>query len=124
MSASEKGPSESGRGPGHSGESVPGDGKCCPKHGLFCDAAWAAIAKMRGFSPRQVQMLRRLVVGEGDRQIASALGLSLATVQTHMKRLYERLRVHCRIELGMQVSADYYAWRAESPPLPGCHINM
>ena len=124
MSASEKGPSESGRGPGHSGEPVPGDGKCRPEHGEFCDEAWAAIVKRLGLPPRQAEVARRAAAGQGDRQIARALGLSCKTVETYMKRLYERLHAHCRAELAMQIAATYRAWRSESPPPRACKGNM
>ena len=120
MSESEKGLSESGREPGHSGEPVPGDGRCCPERGRFCDEAWAAISQTLGFSPRLGQVARGLVAGQGERQVARVLGLSCKTVDTHVKHLYERLDVHCRIELGMKVSATYHAWRGKSPPPKGC----
>ena len=124
MSMPEKSLPESGKQPGRSGGAVPGVRMCCPEHGVFCDAAWAAISETHGFPPRQGEVARRVVAGQSGRQVARALGLSCETVQTHMKRLYERLHMHCRIELGMQISAAYRAWRDESPPPTGCPGNM
>jgi DNA-binding CsgD family transcriptional regulator len=120
MSVPEKRPPVS-RGPGHSGESVPGDGKCRPERGEFCDEAWAVIAKRRGLSPCESEVARRAVAGQGDRQIARALGLSAKTVPTYMTRLYARLGIHCRVELTVLVCDAYHAWREESVPPTGCH---
>ncbi len=86
MSVPEKPPPGS-KGPGHSGEPVLGDGKCCPEHGVFCDEAWAAIAKRLGLPPRQAEVARGLVAGQGDRQIARALGISLPSVHNIKKEL-------------------------------------
>jgi len=123
MSPSEKRPSESGRGPRHSGEPVPGDGECCPEHGVFCDEAWAAIAKRLGLPSRQGQVARGLVAGQSDDEIARSLGLSWETVQTHMKRLHARLNIQNRVELVNLAWAAYYAWRRESPPPKVCPEN-
>lgn len=47
---------------------------------------------------RQLQLLRRVAVGDTNRQIARDLGLSEATVRKHLENVYTRLGVHSRIE--------------------------
>jgi hypothetical protein len=93
---------------------------CSVEHGLFCDEAWAAIGKELGISPCLAEVARRVVAGQGDRQIAQALGLTWQTVQTYTKRLYLALKIHSRVELATLICAAYRAWRAESAPPKGC----
>jgi|GEM_PF-7115418 len=50
-------------------------------------------------SPRQAQVLDRLLAGQSVKQIASALSLRLLTVQTYVRDLYRRMGVSGRGEL-------------------------
>ena len=120
MSASEKGPSESGRGPGHSGEPVPGDGKCSPEHGVFCDEAWAAITKRLGLPPRQAEVARCVVAGQDNKEIARVLVLSRETVHTYVHRLFARLDIQSRVELTTLAWDAYHAWCRDSRPPQRC----
>ncbi|HVY69141.1 MAG TPA: response regulator transcription factor [Verrucomicrobiae bacterium] len=49
-------------------------------------------------SPREKQVLDLLARGEGYKQIASELGISLDTVRTYIRRIYEKLFVHTRTQ--------------------------
>jgi len=42
----------------------------------------------RRMSPRQTDVMRLVAVGYSDKQIATQLGLSLATVKTYLGRIY------------------------------------
>jgi DNA-binding CsgD family transcriptional regulator len=44
-------------------------------------------------TPRQTQILRLISRGVTDKEIASTLGISVKTVQTHLYRLYRKLGV-------------------------------
>jgi DNA-binding CsgD family transcriptional regulator len=96
---------------------------CSVGHGLFCEEAWAVIAKKLGLPPRQADVARRVVAGQGDKQTAEALGLSWDTVQTHMKRMYGRLNIQSRVKLATRVCAAYHTWRAEASPPTDCPEN-
>jgi DNA-binding NarL/FixJ family response regulator len=48
---------------------------------------------------RQQQILEQLLRGDGEKQIARHLGLSIHTVHTYIRRLYLRLNVSSRSEL-------------------------
>ena len=48
---------------------------------------------------RQRQILERLLSGDGEKQIARKLGLSIHTVHSYIRRLYRRLNVSSRAEL-------------------------
>lgn len=49
-------------------------------------------------TPRQLQLLRRVAIGDTNRQVARDLGLSEATVRKHLENVYARLGVHSRTE--------------------------
>jgi non-specific serine/threonine protein kinase len=53
----------------------------------------------RAASPRELDVLRLLVAGHHDREIAAALGLSPRTVQTHIGSLFAKFGVNSRVEL-------------------------
>ena len=96
---------------------------CADGHRFFCDEAWAGIADKLKLSHRQVEIIRCVLTGEGDRQIARRLDLSLHTVQTHIKRLHEKLAIQSRVELAARIFAAYRAWRIDSHPPAGCPQN-
>ncbi|MEM9019014.1 MAG: LuxR C-terminal-related transcriptional regulator [Planctomycetota bacterium] len=50
-------------------------------------------------SPRQVQLLRMLLLGKTPKRIAYELGLAESTVRTYIRDLYRRVGVHGREEL-------------------------
>ncbi len=50
-------------------------------------------------SPRESEVARFAVAGLGDKEIARRLGLSVTTVRTHVKHVYEKLHVHSRLAL-------------------------
>ncbi|HYO20526.1 MAG TPA: LuxR C-terminal-related transcriptional regulator [Dermatophilaceae bacterium] len=49
-------------------------------------------------TPRQLELLRRVAVGDTNRQVGRDLGLSEGTVRKHMEDIYARLEVHSRTE--------------------------
>jgi two-component system nitrate/nitrite response regulator NarL len=49
-------------------------------------------------SPREIEILKLLADGYGNKQIAKRLGISDATVKTHLKSLYRKLDARSRAE--------------------------
>lgn len=49
-------------------------------------------------SEREREILQQLARGYRYKEIADALGISLDTVRTHLRRIYEKLQVHSRTE--------------------------
>ncbi len=58
------------------------------------------MARMRAPGPtltaRELDILRQLARGLGNREIARALFVSEATVKTHLRRIYDKLGVETR----------------------------
>ncbi len=64
------------------------------------DAAAGTRARAEsGLSARELDVLRLVVTGHTDKQVAAALVLSLSTVQTHLDRIRDKTGVRRRPEL-------------------------
>jgi DNA-binding NarL/FixJ family response regulator len=53
---------------------------------------------LTALSPREVDILRLLAEGHAYKQVADGLSISINTIRTHIKRIYEKLHVHSRTE--------------------------
>jgi DNA-binding CsgD family transcriptional regulator len=61
--------------------------------------SWWANPAVRGLSPRQSEILRRLIRGERIAAIARELFVSQSTVRNHLSAIYRRFGVHSQPEL-------------------------
>lgn len=68
-------------------------------------AEWSFVQEELGLSPQQTQIVRCLLQAKADKQIASDLGIAMATVRTHMSRLFQKLDANDRVELVLHVLA-------------------
>lgn len=57
----------------------------------------AAIRALR-LSPREVEIVASLALGESNKEMARRLGISPNTVKTHLARVYEKLDVQRRVQ--------------------------
>jgi DNA-binding NarL/FixJ family response regulator len=57
-----------------------------------------APAKEAALTEREGQILEHLAKGFSNKEIANLLNLSLDTVRTHLRHIYEKLHVHSRTE--------------------------
>lgn len=57
-----------------------------------------AGAKAEGLSPREEQVLDCLAKGYVYKQISEELGISIDTIRTYIRRIYDKLHVHSRTE--------------------------
>lgn len=57
-----------------------------------------AVEKDYGLTPREKEILKALSQGNSYKMVAAILNISIDTVRTHIKRIYEKLRVHSQIE--------------------------
>jgi DNA-binding NarL/FixJ family response regulator len=67
---------------------------------FFQRSAQPAISRpgMAGLSPREQEILDHLARGYRHKEIAAALHISLDTVRTHLRRVYEKLQVNSATE--------------------------
>jgi len=72
---------------------------------LFSDGEWARAQQDLELSPRQAEIVRHVLEGKADKQIASELNISLATVRTHLRRLFAKFGLNDRLELTLLVLA-------------------
>lgn len=59
-------------------------------------------------SPREREILKWLVQGKSNTDIAAILGLAVPTVVTHIQRIYAKLRVHDRVSCVAMALARHY----------------
>ncbi len=78
--------------------------------------AWREIAFVLCLSPREVEVLQRVVADEHEQDIAVALRLSRHTVRTYLKRIRAKLGAGSRVQLVQRVFAEFSAWLAKSSP--------
>jgi DNA-binding CsgD family transcriptional regulator len=67
--------------------------------GLFSEQEWARIRERLGLPPRQAEVLKCLMGGMSDKQVAVATGISVNTVRTHMTRLFRKFGSNDRVGL-------------------------
>jgi len=72
---------------------------------VFSDQEWGQLKTHLHLPPRQAEIVRHLLHGLSDKQIARELGVSLPTVRTHLSRLFRRFDVCDRVELVLGVFA-------------------
>ena len=65
-------------------------------------------------SRREMEILALLAEGCPNKEIATRLFISTATVRTHLMHIYEKLHVHCRTE----AAAKYLRTQPLSPANP------
>lgn len=57
------------------------------------------MERMNIYSPREVDVIRLLLLGKSNKQIAHALGISERTVEFHLNHIFEKTGVGSRVEL-------------------------
>ncbi len=62
-------------------------------------------------TPRERDVVGRLVSGASTREIAEATDLTVSTVNTYMKRIFAKLGVHSRVELLARVTGTHASGR-------------
>ena len=66
---------------------------------LFSESEWAELVNKLDLSPRQAEVIHRILSGCSDKQIALDLKIAVPTVRTHLNRAFMRFGVQDRIEL-------------------------
>lgn len=66
---------------------------------LFSGQDWARLKEELGLPPRQADVLRCVLRGMADKQIAVTTGISVNTVRCHLRRMFDKFGSNDRIEL-------------------------
>lgn len=67
-------------------------------------SAWADLTQVFGLTASEAGVAKRLVGGDRAEKVAEDLGLSLETVRTHIRRIYNKLSIGSREELFATIS--------------------
>lgn len=78
------------------------------KHGVDVEA----LLDDAPLTPREKDVVGKLVAGASTRDIAQSTGLTVSTVNTYLKRIFAKLGVHSRVELLARVTGTHAAARA------------
>jgi DNA-binding NarL/FixJ family response regulator len=84
-------------------DSVPIFARSAPS--LFTEGEWTIVVKSMRFSPRQSEVVKLVLQGMRDKQVALALGLRVTTVRMHLRHIFARLNVADRMELALRIFA-------------------
>jgi two-component system response regulator DctR len=69
------------------------------------DAAQASLdARLARLSPREREVLERVVAGDYNKTIADALGIAVRTVEVHRSHVFEKMGVRSAVELARLLS--------------------
>jgi DNA-binding CsgD family transcriptional regulator len=69
----------------------------------FTEASWTLIGEALRLSPRELQIVRRIVQDQKTNGIAAKLGISPHTVRAHLERIYLKTGVSSRVTLALCV---------------------
>ncbi len=72
---------------------------------LISTREWLQLIQSLELSPRQADIVKHLLRGRSDKQIAAALKISVATVRTHLGRLFQKFGINDRVELILYIFA-------------------
>ncbi len=92
---------------------------------LFSERDWTRLKEQLDLPPRQAEVLRRVMGGLSDKQIAYATGISVNTVRTHMSRLFSKFGARDRVELIVYMFGHLQKHpRLQNPaPAPGTSVG-
>ena len=66
-------------------------------------AAWARAIQSLNLCPQQARLVELLLRGKRDKEIAATMGLSIATVRTYLRRLFDRTGADDRMNLLLKI---------------------
>lgn len=74
---------------------------------LFSEAEWNAIASDLALSKRQGQIIRGILSGCSDKQVAKELDIAIPTVRTHLTRIFAKYNLQDRNELVLFIFRNF-----------------
>jgi DNA-binding NarL/FixJ family response regulator len=74
---------------------------------LFSKSEYTEIAEKLSLSPREIQIIGHMLMGDKDKQIAQNLNIAVPTVRTHISRIFSKLDVNDKNELIVHVFSQF-----------------
>lgn len=65
----------------------------------FSEEEWARLKRRLSLPAQQAELVRHILCGRSDKQIAREMGISIATVRTYLGRLLSRFGLSSRVQL-------------------------
>ena len=72
---------------------------------VVSEQEWLAIREHLGLSPRQAEIIKHILQGASDKEIAEEMEISVPTVRTYMNRLFRKFDLNDRVKLVLHVVA-------------------
>jgi two-component system, LuxR family, response regulator DctR len=63
------------------------------------------VARLAELTPRERQVMERVLAGDYNKTIADALGIAVRTVEVHRSRIFEKMGVRSAVELAQLLAA-------------------
>jgi len=73
--------------------------------GLFCDSIWSRTCITLRLSGKDIDLIRTIFGGNGEKEAAAQLGLSRRAIHWRLERLHAKLSVRSRSELILRLVA-------------------
>jgi len=88
-----------------------------PVH-ILDDNQWLFICKSFRMSPRELIVAKLVCGGLSNEEIATRLGIKTATIKTHLRNIYRRIRVQRKLDMLLTFLgqiAKYSSARSDAP---------
>jgi two-component system NarL family response regulator len=72
-----------------------------PRERSVAAGASSREASGEALTPRELDIVRLVGKGLGNKEIAHALGVSVTTIRTHLNKVYDKLEPESRVELAL-----------------------
>jgi DNA-binding CsgD family transcriptional regulator len=70
-----------------------------PQVHIMNDNQWLFVRKRFRMSPRELDVAKLVCTGFSNEEIASRMGIKVATVKTHLRNVYRRIRVQRKLDM-------------------------
>ena len=70
-----------------------------PGRGLYLEETWLRLGSLLRLSPRELEITQAVFDDHAEVTMAEGLGISIHTVHTYLKRLYQKLGARSRVEV-------------------------
>ena len=70
-----------------------------PQVRIMDDSQWLFVRKSFRMSSRELDVAKLVCSGFSNEEIASRLGIKIATVKTHLRNVYRRIRVQRKLDM-------------------------